>query len=127
MVWLSSPSQNTSGSSSEKNRKVLLVIAHPDDEVMFFTPVLLTLMESNSQITVLCLSNGNYEGMGTIRTNELIKSLSMFQIPAKNVHILDDPQLQDGMQNNWPCKVISDRVIEFIETTSSTMVRVFVN
>ena len=127
MVWLSSPSQNTSGSSSEKNRKVLLVIAHPDDEVMFFTPVLLTLMESNSQITVLCLSNGNYEGMGTIRTNELIKSLSMFQIPAKNVHILDDPQLQDGMQNNWPSKVISDRVIEFIETTSSTMVRVFVN
>ena len=77
MVWLSSPSQNTSVSFSEKNRKVLLVIAHPDDEVMFFTPVLLTLMESNAQITVLCLSNGNYEGMGTIRTNELIKSLSM--------------------------------------------------
>lgn len=123
MVWLKCPLQNLSSGSADKSRRVLLVIAHPDDEVMFFTPVLLTLLASSVPISVLCLSNGNYEGMGSIRTNELIKSMSMFQVPAKDVHVLDDPQLQDGMQNNWPTHLISSKVIEYIQSTGSTMVR----
>lgn len=38
-------------------KKILLVIAHPDDEVMFFGPTLIGITSSNS-VRVLCLSNG---------------------------------------------------------------------
>jgi N-acetylglucosaminylphosphatidylinositol deacetylase len=49
------------------------VIAHPDDEAMFFVPSILQLGAYNS-IHVLCLSNGNYAGLGAIREKELVKS-----------------------------------------------------
>jgi len=42
------------------DRSILLVIAHPDDEVMFFGPTLvgITNATSNNHVRVLCLSNG---------------------------------------------------------------------
>jgi len=40
------------------NKKVLLVTAHPDDECMFFAPVILKY--SNTTF-LLCLSNGMYK------------------------------------------------------------------
>ena len=43
-------------------RNILLVIAHPDDEVMFFGPTLVGITNSSSEnnVRVLCLSNGIY-------------------------------------------------------------------
>ena len=38
--------------------QALLVIAHPDDETMFFTPTLHELGMQGCSVTVLCLSNG---------------------------------------------------------------------
>jgi LmbE family N-acetylglucosaminyl deacetylase len=40
-----------------QGRNILLVIAHPDDEVMFFGPTLIGITSDNS-VRVLCLSNG---------------------------------------------------------------------
>ncbi len=37
---------------------VLAVIAHPDDESMFFTPSLLNFVNQKVAVHVLCLSNG---------------------------------------------------------------------
>jgi len=36
----------------------MLVIAHPDDESMFFAPTLLSMREAQTPMYVLCLSNG---------------------------------------------------------------------
>lgn len=43
-----------------EDRTVLLVIAHPDDEAMFFAPTLLGLLAPSAHNTVhlLCLSTG---------------------------------------------------------------------
>lgn len=38
--------------------RVLLVVAHPDDETMFFSPLLLSLTLFGVPVHVLCLSNG---------------------------------------------------------------------
>lgn len=37
--------------------RVLIVIAHPDDETMFFTPTILGLRKRNT-VKILCLSTG---------------------------------------------------------------------
>ena len=46
---------------------VLLVIAHPDDESMFFAPTLVSLARAGARMHVLCLSNGKalYFGCGS--------------------------------------------------------------
>ncbi|KAM0678313.1 N-acetylglucosaminyl-phosphatidylinositol de-N-acetylase [Binucleata daphniae] len=58
--------------------KFLLVIAHPDDEIMFFTPLLQNVKE---QITILCLSNGNYYGQGKMRAVEMQNVCNKINIP----------------------------------------------
>ena len=49
----------------------LLVIAHPDDECMFFTPTVLGLARQGITAHVLCLSTGNFDGLGATRSLEL--------------------------------------------------------
>jgi N-acetylglucosaminylphosphatidylinositol deacetylase len=41
-------------------KRIVLLIAHPDDEAMFFSPVLLSLArpELGNHIKILCLSTG---------------------------------------------------------------------
>ena len=39
-------------------RQGLLLIAHPDDESMFFAPTIIRLQELGVNLSLLCLSNG---------------------------------------------------------------------
>ena len=98
----SSPSTTTSESESEPTKKdnILLVIAHPDDESMFFVPTITTLVH-NSNVYILCLSTGNYDGLGETRTKELYASGLILGIQQQNIHIINDPLLQDGKNNQW--------------------------
>ncbi len=41
-------------------KRLLLVIAHPDDESMFFAPTLLALRRQGVEVFVACLSNGAF-------------------------------------------------------------------
>ena len=49
---------------------MLYVIAHPDDEAMFFVPSIIALGKHNN-LHMLCLSNGNADGLGRVREKEL--------------------------------------------------------
>ena len=73
--------------------EVLLVIAHPDDEAMFFTPTILALRDSVN-IHVMSLSNGDYAGLGWVRASELVESCRLLGIPKERVSVVDDPSLQ---------------------------------
>lgn len=42
----------------EKKKRNLLIIAHPDDESMFFAPTLLYLRDQKQGVVLLCLSEG---------------------------------------------------------------------
>jgi N-acetylglucosaminylphosphatidylinositol deacetylase len=48
--------------------RYMLLIAHPDDESMFFAPTLLSIRGS---LEILCLSNGGCNGLGRRREEEL--------------------------------------------------------
>ena len=44
------------------NKRICLLIAHPDDEAMFFAPTVLALTrpETGNHVKILCLSSGTY-------------------------------------------------------------------
>lgn len=105
--------------------RALLVIAHPDDEVMFFSTFLhhASSSASSDALHVLCLSTGNDEGLGKTRQDELHKSCHLFGIPSKNIVIIDHPNLQDGMKNDWPTQLIQDVVSAAITDLKPDLVR----
>lgn len=43
-----------------RNKRICMLIAHPDDEAMFFAPTLLALTEPSlgNHVKILCLSSG---------------------------------------------------------------------
>jgi N-acetylglucosaminylphosphatidylinositol deacetylase len=73
-----------------RRRLTVFVIAHPDDESMFFVPTIYHLVQQQQQqyqqqddstdshslngggdVWLVCLTSGNYNGLGTIRSQEL--------------------------------------------------------
>lgn len=67
---------------------VLLITAHPDDECMFFAPSINHFIKSGMSVDLLCLSTGNFDGIGEVRTEELRKSAGVLGI--RNVKIIND-------------------------------------
>ena len=111
--------------SEKEHSSILLIIAHPDDEIMFFSPLLTTLSERkvyNNTISVLCLSTGNAEGLGNIRIKELKKCCSLFRIEAEQVFLVDHVRLQDGMHTIWPEDIVSDIIIQYIHLTKADII-----
>ncbi|KAK9448223.1 putative deacetylase LmbE-like domain-containing protein [Limtongia smithiae] len=91
-------------------KTVALVIAHPDDEAMFFGPTLSALRGQVTGMKILCLSTGNADGLGATRAQELVASANIFGIAAQDVVVFDDPRVQDAMGVVWPADVIAELV-----------------
>lgn len=88
-----------------------LIIAHPDDEIMFFSPTLLNLndlLPKNITFNIVCYSDGNAQGLGSTRFNELYKSIHLLLSDRinKNITVLN---YTDGMSEIWDVdKMLSD-------------------
>ncbi|KAJ6043755.1 uncharacterized protein N7446_001952 [Penicillium canescens] len=87
------------------NKRICLLIAHPDDEAMFFAPTVLALTkpELGNHLKILCLSTGDADGLGETRKKELQKSaLELGLRSESDVFIVDDlARFPDGMDKNW--------------------------
>lgn len=109
-----------------QNGTTLLVIAHPDDEAMFFGPTIIRKLgysvaghDSNNNIDentddntdnrppnerfyLLCVTSGDpkSEKKG-VRHAELIKSAAKLGVLAENVRVLDDVRWLDGENQVW--------------------------
>lgn len=110
--------------------RVLLVIAHPDDECMFFAPTLLGLVQAQRKpedvvIAVLCLSNGNSDGLGTVREKELVKSCEVLGIAASRVSVLNHSSLQDGMDILWREEVVVQVLASHLEKSPADVIITF--
>jgi N-acetylglucosaminylphosphatidylinositol deacetylase len=93
-----------------RDKRVLIVTAHPDDEVMFFSPTILALVGMGIQIYALCLSIGNADNLGHIRRQELLNSYDRLGVSSEYVKSVDDLRLQDGMTIEWDEKVITEHI-----------------
>ncbi|RWA10652.1 hypothetical protein EKO27_g4453 [Xylaria grammica] len=93
-----------------RNKKICLLIAHPDDEAMFFAPTVLALTrpESGNHVKILCLSTGNADGLGETRRRELVKSAMLLGIRREDdVLVIDSPDFPDSMTTTWDSDCIS--------------------
>ncbi|OQR82505.1 hypothetical protein ACHHYP_15916 [Achlya hypogyna] len=93
---------------------VLLVVAHPDDESMFFVPVLLKLRPL-VRWHLLCLSSGNYDGLGAVRTKELAACWHELGMEANTLTVLEDPRFQDGMKSIWTEADVASTTLAHVE------------
>lgn len=92
------------------NSDVYFVIAHPDDEVMFFAPTIIELgkPQYNNKLHLICFSNGNADGLGKTRELELIQSGNILGFTKKNIHQIDDlKNFEDSMKITWNKKQIA--------------------
>lgn len=81
---------------------VNLIVAHPDDETMFFSPTLLQLHVNyppSVPLRVICLTNGDADGLGAVREQELRLSLQLL-LPARNTSVIVEG-FEDGMGVEW--------------------------
>ncbi|XP_034216138.1 N-acetylglucosaminyl-phosphatidylinositol de-N-acetylase isoform X2 [Prunus dulcis] len=85
---------NLKDGGSVNKRNVLLVVAHPDDESMFFTPTINYLTMRGHNIHILCLSIGDADGKGITRKEELYQASAILKVPHQQVKVLDHPDLQ---------------------------------
>ncbi|KAL6850636.1 N-acetylglucosaminyl-phosphatidylinositol de-N-acetylase [Amphichorda felina] len=90
---------------SLQNKRICLLIAHPDDEAMFFAPTVLALTrpETGNHVKILCLSTGNADGLGETRKKELVKSAMLLGLRDEDdVFIIDEPEtFPDSMTQTW--------------------------
>lgn len=96
-------------------RAVLLVFAHPDDESMFFVPTLLSLADQGASLHFMCLSTGNFDGLGAVRQRELAAAGRLLGVAPDRIWTVDDPRLQDGMANKWSEDVVADYVRQAVQ------------
>lgn len=94
-------------------KNICLLIAHPDDECMFFGPILRLISKQNNKIFILCMTNGNYYGKGTERQQELKQSCSNL-IGTHSLEIINEPSLPDDQKIEWNSQLCSKIISDYL-------------
>jgi N-acetylglucosaminylphosphatidylinositol deacetylase len=84
---------------SDKTLSVL-VIAHPDDESMFFVPTIVGMKNEGAPLWLLCLTTGNFDGLGKIRSKELVLTGTNV-LGFEKIILCDDDSVKDHPTNGW--------------------------
>ncbi|KAI4243137.1 MAG: hypothetical protein L6R42_010843 [Xanthoria sp. 1 TBL-2021] len=110
-LWLFTANLARNSHPHFTNKSIVLLIAHPDDEAMFFSPTLLALTAPNSgnHVKILCLSNGNADGLGKTREKELMASGEILGLRSRDdILVLDSPHFVDGMDTMWEVEKVAE-------------------
>jgi N-acetylglucosaminylphosphatidylinositol deacetylase len=109
------------GRTENAKKKCLVAIAHPDDESMFFLPLIENLKHQGYAVHLLCFSNGN----SAIREDELGKAASFLNIDRMSVLDLTSKGIVDGMKNEWSTSVVREALLAYIKEESTEGVFTF--
>ncbi|XP_015362311.1 N-acetylglucosaminyl-phosphatidylinositol de-N-acetylase isoform X2 [Marmota marmota marmota] len=105
--------------------RTLLVIAHPDDEAMFFAPTVLGLARLKHRMSLLCFSAGNYYNQGEIRKKELLQSCDVLGIPTSRVMIIDNSDFPDDPGVQWDTEHVANILLQHVEVNDINLVVTF--
>ncbi|XP_055992573.1 N-acetylglucosaminyl-phosphatidylinositol de-N-acetylase isoform X1 [Sorex fumeus] len=126
-VWDSSErirNREQAGLRDDESR-ALLVIAHPDDEAMFFAPTVLGLGRGGHRLSLLCFSAGNYYNQGKIRKKELLQSCEVLGIPPSRVMIIDNRDFPDDPDVQWNTESVASVLLQYIQVNGISLVVTF--
>eukprot|EP00887_Chlorella_sp_A99_P005752 scaffold1.g5752.t1 len=73
------------------------------------------MQQQGTKVCVLCLSTGNADGLGAARSQELLHACALLGIERRDVTIVDDPALQDGMDRDWSPAAVERHVAAAVE------------
>ncbi|KAL6052303.1 hypothetical protein STEG23_014416 [Scotinomys teguina] len=105
--------------------RALLVIAHPDDEAMFFAPTVLGLARLEQRVFLLCFSTGNYYNQGEIRKKELLQSCDVLGIPSSRLMIIDNSEFPDDPGVQWDTEYVASILLQHISINGINLVVTF--
>lgn len=108
------------------SRRALLLIAHPDDETMFFAPTIHGLRMTGTAVYILCLSTGNSKGQGVKRKYELANAVTLHKLSVNNLLILNYDRFQDGFVT-WSKEELAAVVLRQIQILDVDTVVTFDN
>lgn len=93
-----------------RHQNIVLIMAHPDDDAIFFPACLeeITKPEYGNRVRYLCLSTGDVDGLGEARREELFQSGRVYGVAESDVRVIDDPRLRDG--TDWDQEDVIDVV-----------------
>ena len=113
-----------------EGKRIVFLIAHPDDEAMFFAPTLLALTEKSlgNHVKILCLSSGrsgsvhllqiwrlialclgDADGLGEVRKKELTESAIQLGLRSpSDVLVIEDENFRDSMTATWDKSLIAN-------------------
>ena len=97
-----------------KGKQVLLLTAHPDDEVMFFLPLLEYLTSEGFSIHVLCMTYGRLQQdpSSEIRKKEFEKVMQALSI--SQYQIVDSPRIRDSQDTSWDSEDLGSVVDKYV-------------
>jgi hypothetical protein len=102
----------------QKDSRVLLITAHPDDETMFFGPTILHIIKRKFPLTVLSIT-GN-----SIRRSELIGALGVFAVPPENITFLNVELFPDGFVT-WDTDRLGSEILKHIDHFNANVLITF--
>jgi N-acetylglucosaminylphosphatidylinositol deacetylase len=109
--------------------RLLLVTAHPDDEAMFFAPLLGALARqppgARVEVHVLCLTSGEGGGCGEVRARELLGAAAALGIAPARVRVLRHAALRDGLHEAWDGGAAAGAVGEALARVRPALVATF--
>ena len=89
-------------------KRVLIITSHPDDEVMFFGPTILSLVEAGCDLYLLVMSPGREQGH--TRKHELQRSCQELGLKPGNVILVRHSKLRDDPTHRWREELVSNIV-----------------
>ncbi|KAM6163011.1 N-acetylglucosaminyl-phosphatidylinositol de-N-acetylase [Rhynchocyon petersi] len=105
--------------------RTLLVIAHPDDEALFFAPTVLGLASLKHRLSLICFSTGNFYNQGEIRKKELLKSCAVLGIPSSRIMIIDNRAFPDDPGVQWDTEHVASILLQHTEANGINLVVTF--
>ena len=91
--------------------EAVIVFAHPDDETMFFLPLITLFHRLGMKFRLLCLSTGDYDGLGRVRIQEL--KLVGARLGAVSTDIVNNQALKDGPRF-WSTIAVTEAIEQYL-------------
>ena len=99
-----------------KGKKICLLIAHPDDESMFFGPLLCHLAKIDCQVFILCMTRGNYYNQGSRRVQEMHLACRHMFNHSYDLRIIDeDDKIPDHSTKKWDEKLATTLISAYLK------------